>query len=261
MPRVNTFFDSIDCPQKAWVLGWLFADGTHNPKRGTIKVSLQATDIVVLKRIRNFIDSTIPIYTYGTMSEFQVTNKTHMSKSLLSLGMLGNKTHLLCYPDIPEELNSHFIRGVFEGDGGVSLYRGGSQSLLQITGHMPFLREISNIVELETGIRFGEAKDKRLKTDTGSIVLSSKKHIKTVGLYMYEGSSGMSLPRKRKVIYSIVHHKRKPSSWIGRTHREDSKEKMKEAKMGKKLSIQTRLKMSEAQKTRWALVRAVGQGE
>ena len=45
-----------------------------------------------------------------------------MKSDLLKLGISSNKTMSVNYPSIPENLQSHFMRGVFDGDGCVSIH-------------------------------------------------------------------------------------------------------------------------------------------
>lgn len=246
-----TFFDIIDSKEKAWVLGWVFSDGSHNTSRGTLKLSLSSRDVIVLRRIKHIMDVGNPINTYtsvssrgkvSTVAELAITNKSHMSQSLINLGVVSNKTHILSYPKhLPDYLNSHFIRGVFEGDGHVGVYREGKQVSLSITGYLPFLLEISDIVKKDTGVKFQIYEYKKNRAvDTASLVLSSVRDIKTLGLYMYHASSGLSLPRKRKLIYSIVHKRsRYGDYWKGRVHSKESREKMRVAKLGKSQSEAT----------------------
>jgi len=42
---------------------------------------------------------------------------------LNNLGIYQNKTMILKYPNIPKELEHHFMRGVFDGDGCISIHK------------------------------------------------------------------------------------------------------------------------------------------
>lgn len=124
----ETYFDEIDTPNKAYILGFLYADGSNNPDKCTISMSLQEEDRDILEKIRSEISSEKPLefldytnkhdggYTYKNQYRLLIFNK-HMCETLESIGMMKNKSLKLQFPDIKPELYSHFIRGYFDGDG------------------------------------------------------------------------------------------------------------------------------------------------
>ena len=59
--KVNEFyFDNIDTEDKAYILGFIFADGcVHN---NLLTITLHKKDINTLKTINNFMESNYPIY-------------------------------------------------------------------------------------------------------------------------------------------------------------------------------------------------------
>ena len=46
-----------------------------------------------------------------------------MKDDLYNLGINPNKTMIVKYPNIPKELEHHFMRGVFDGDGCISIHK------------------------------------------------------------------------------------------------------------------------------------------
>lgn len=53
----DTFFDSIDTPDKAYILGLLYADGSITQDLGRTTISLQEHDVDVLEKINDLIES------------------------------------------------------------------------------------------------------------------------------------------------------------------------------------------------------------
>ena len=49
-------------------------------------------------------------------------SSSKMKSDLLKLGISPNKTMSVGYPLIPENLQNHFMRGVFDGDGCISIH-------------------------------------------------------------------------------------------------------------------------------------------
>ena len=55
------YFDNIDTPTKGYIFGFLLSDGSNNPNKQTISISLQEEDKYILERMRNEIESTKPL--------------------------------------------------------------------------------------------------------------------------------------------------------------------------------------------------------
>lgn len=131
----DNFFKEIDTEEKAYWLGFLYADGYINNKRkyGNYKVgiTISESDKVHLEKFKNAIHYTGNIKTYspslsknsykGTKNycRILITSST-MAEDLINKGCFVNKTDSLIYPSydiVPKELEKHFIRGIIDGDG------------------------------------------------------------------------------------------------------------------------------------------------
>ena len=124
------FFKQIDTEQKAYILGLLWADGHNDPKKtgGTVSITICEPDDKLLYIIKDIFygDVNRPIYTYDrkklnprwkNVSVLSICSKI-ISHDLLKLGMKSNKTYDISIPNcIPDKLLSHFVRGMFDGDG------------------------------------------------------------------------------------------------------------------------------------------------
>lgn len=129
----ESFFDIIDTEQKAYILGFLYSDGSINLSKGTIALSLQEEDKAILEQIRNELHSKKPLeyinnsnkhdfgYSYKNQYRLLVFN-THICKELENKGVIQNKSLKITFPNwLREDLIPHFVRGVYDGDG--SIYR------------------------------------------------------------------------------------------------------------------------------------------
>lgn len=139
MYKVNEkYFDTIDTEEKAYWLGFLWADGyvgiRDRPNRKleyNIKLSLSKSDEKHLDKFKSDLDSTHPIKNYkynslygeGIESRVFITNQ-YMGKVLSEkYGIVANRNNFsCCIPLIPENLKIHFIRGIFDGDGSMAHY-------------------------------------------------------------------------------------------------------------------------------------------
>lgn len=161
------YFDEIDTPNKAYIFGFLMADGCNNKSKCTISMSLEEKDREILDRIRMEIKSERPLefidytnkhdfgYTYRNQYRLLMFS-THMCKMLERHGMVPNKSLIAEFPALSNNLVRHFIRGLFDGDG--SVYRGkykkrnSYQHTLTITSTLSMCEKLVEIVEREVKI-------------------------------------------------------------------------------------------------------------
>jgi intein/homing endonuclease len=126
----ENIFDSIDTEEKAYWLGFLYADGcVHSSGKTktqyTIEITLQNSDKRHLIKFLQFLqhENTHPslkIINGDNYWRIAVTNK-HLWETLNEKGCVCKKSLILKYPTfLSEDLHKHFIRGYFDGDGCIS---------------------------------------------------------------------------------------------------------------------------------------------
>ena len=168
--RINeNFFDKIDNQDKAYILGFLYADGCNYKPKQTVSMSLQEEDFDILEKIRVCMGNEHPLeyidysnkhdfgYTYKNQYRMLIFSK-HMCDSLDNIGMTPNKSLTLEFPMIDKELYRHFIRGYFDGDGSVYqsfVNENNKPVTLTITSTLLFLEKIKQIISDELGIYAG----------------------------------------------------------------------------------------------------------
>lgn len=126
------YFDDIDTPNKAYILGFFYADGSNCEQKQTITMSLQEDDVEILEMIRNEIGSERQLefldysnkhdggYNYKNQYRLLMFSK-HMCETLKTKGMPQNKSLILKWPTfLRDDLYSHFLRGYIDGDGHIS---------------------------------------------------------------------------------------------------------------------------------------------
>lgn len=162
--KINeNYFDVIDTPNKAYILGFLYADGCNNKSKGTISMSLEERDKYILEDIRNEIDSGRPLefIDYSNKHDLGYTYKNqyrlllfsiHMCNILESHGVVPNKSLVLDFPNLRHDLLSHFVRGYFDGDGSVTQGKKKTNFILTITSTNNFCEKLKEIIEKEVGI-------------------------------------------------------------------------------------------------------------
>ncbi len=110
------FFDEVETESKAYWLGFLYAEG--NLHRSTLAVKLASVDLGHLLAFRQAIQSQQPVYKVKGKNAYVLKiSSTGLPPKLNRLGIVPNKNAKLCFPALPENLQVHFIRGFFDGDG------------------------------------------------------------------------------------------------------------------------------------------------
>ena len=120
----NDFFGQLD-QNSAYILGLLSADG--NVARDNIRITLSICDrdAEILEKINKCMKSSYPIKEYIVKEKYKQKILRFSSKeicqTLFLYGITPNKSLKLKFPNIPETLVSHYIRGYFDGDGCVNV--------------------------------------------------------------------------------------------------------------------------------------------
>lgn len=129
------FFEVIG-PDQAWLLGFIFADGSI--KNNTISISQSGLmGKILLENIKEMVKYNGKIYCSKTKwrdrYSLYLTSKK-FAKRLRSLGVLENKTFSCPFPkEIQSETFYDFIRGYIDGDGCVGVYNSGTTKYLLIS--------------------------------------------------------------------------------------------------------------------------------
>ena len=144
-------FEKIDTEEKAYWLGFLYADGYISASKNVISLSLKKDDIDHLKKFRSFLKLENKPF---QEKKKKMNNKIYVSysfsfnsekikKDLEKLGCINNKTFLLKFPNkkqVSKKFISHFIRGYIDGDGCITNSQT-SKIRLEILGTKEFLTE------------------------------------------------------------------------------------------------------------------------
>jgi len=117
------FFDIIDTSEKAYWLGFFYADVYNCNTTNTVSLSLQTSDLEHLKKLAYVIglhENKIKYtknkegYEYYTLKMYS----KHLCQTLNNLGCPQAKSFIIKYPKwLDKNLTIDFIRGIFDGDG------------------------------------------------------------------------------------------------------------------------------------------------
>lgn len=203
------YFDDIDSEDKAYFLGFIYADG--NLHKNSLKVSIRDYDVDVLEKMKAFMDSNhpirkVPLFNFynedkkgpkdGEMVEFIITHRL-IKNSMIAHGVVENKTHKIkCIPKtIPNHLLKHFMRGYIDGDGSFGRYLkndGYFRFSLNLVGTLDFLEDFSKKAEKFSGILFNKKMCDRhpeRNTNIRQLRLTGKKKVLNFLDWIYSDST------------------------------------------------------------------------
>lgn len=150
------YFDNIDTPNKAYLLGFLYADGCVN-KNNVISFTLHRNDKEILEMYASELKATNQITDVKNKPHVRLAFcSKHMCNTLMSLGCGHNKTSSLKFPDIPEIYKYDFIRGFMDGDGCISIKKQGTHKYISLsfTGTEDMMNALNVIFKTNNPISF-----------------------------------------------------------------------------------------------------------
>lgn len=154
----ETYFDVIDTEMKAYMLGFIIADGNVSIYNGqySLKISIQYQDRYLLEKLKEELDcdnvindfyqkspTTENVHKYSYIS---ISSK-YLIESLIKLKVIPAKTGYEELPKIKDDLVRHMIRGFFDGDG-IACYTEKSKSF-GFVGNGKIIDQLKDILDWE----------------------------------------------------------------------------------------------------------------
>lgn len=200
------FFKKINNEAKAYFFGLIITDGGISKSRNSLSILLIEPDKHILeelcKRLKSssylsFIDIKKKHPKRNNIYRFDRTGKKLLD-NLRKIGIAPQKTFSTKYPNesiLPKNLNRHFLRGVFDGDGAIN--KDGRVDIASAS--KPFLDGIKNILTKELDISDYCIVEKRKKNNFRLRINRGKKNYisKKIFNYFYK-KSDPKLRLKRK---------------------------------------------------------------
>lgn len=148
----HDFFENIDIEDKAYWLGFLFADGNlsnKERKQKSLTLALSVEDIEHLKKFANIFNRPVKIYKNKHNQKCCICSITSKKiwNDLFLKHFFPNKTYIndsKIFNFIPKQFKRDFIRGFFDGDGGICINKKTGGIVFQIVGVPSILRKIQN---------------------------------------------------------------------------------------------------------------------
>ncbi|MFH1780639.1 MAG: LAGLIDADG family homing endonuclease [Candidatus Nealsonbacteria bacterium] len=130
LKRVNQDFFKFWTAEMSYVLGYITADGCvikRKNRQNSYIFNITSKDKKHLLKIRKTLNSNYPLSIKHNSqgmpcSQIQICNK-EICKDLINLGILPRKTSCLKPIIVPKKYFPDFVRGFFDGDGTVYVYK------------------------------------------------------------------------------------------------------------------------------------------
>ena len=182
--KINkNIFEVINTEEKAYWLGFLYADGYVGLTDNRVELTLQLSDVNHIEKFKTFLNSDCKISTNSYRSRLSIKDEK-IKKDLINLGCTPQKSLILKFPThdkVPKELIRHFIRGYFDGDGSLCVTE--KTKSIDILGTYDFLYQLC----LESNIATSKIYVSKSKSNkVFRIVLGSRLDLYNFSKYIYD---------------------------------------------------------------------------
>ena len=214
----ETIFDILDSEEKAYWLGFIYADGYISNNdicvyKNVFELSLKVSDLNHLKKFNDFMKHEQDhVKTDNYRCRWSIMN-SHLWNTLNTYGCVPNKSLKLEFPNISiftnKDLVRHFIRGYFDGDGCLTFhkYTHVVSPAISLLGTYSFLNSIIEISNIPATFRH----DKRHNDKTFSLEYNKENGIAFIN-WLYSNCS-VYLNRKYKLYNFFKNGSRSVQEW------------------------------------------------
>lgn len=169
--KVNeNYFEVIDSHEKAYFLGFLYADGNiyinESLRKNVVQICLSECDRYILEYFLKCLDAGHPLYREdrnktglsnypnGQVSYRLLINNVKLVSDLQKLGLHPQKSKNMEFPtedQVPKEYWGSFIAGIMDGDGSICIEKNGKGWSTNLISTKPFLEKIQLIFHEKLG--------------------------------------------------------------------------------------------------------------
>lgn len=200
----SNFFQNIDNEEKAYWLGFLYADGSISQKGNYITLVLAIKDANHVLKFKRSLEADNPIVNIISGKKIGGFPQTclrigdkKLHNDLIKAGCIPNKSLILEYPSesiLPRTLERHFIRGYLDGDGSIGIYR--DKPRIRIEGTKEFLNSIFNVLQKNLNVsKHNFTKRHNNNSNNYTLTFGGKNNVINVLNYLYKDSM-IALDRK-----------------------------------------------------------------
>lgn len=188
-PRDEFYFNKIDTEEKAYWLGFLYADGCVHSNNYEISINITDKEHIekfktAIKAFNHSITETQDkrFQNAKTLYQFSIKDK-QLHQDLIKWGCIPRKSLLINkIPNIPRDYISHFLRGYFDGDGSLHYLKGTNNYRISFVGTKDFLNDIQK--ELQTNVSL----QSNIAGKAYVLQIAGRKQVERILNYLYDNS-------------------------------------------------------------------------
>lgn len=200
---IEDIFSSIDTKQKAYWIGFLYADGYISNNAHTIGISLKESDKSHLINFEKFLGISKDCLKYQENTKswrFYITRK-ETYEDLVKIGFTPNKSYdntTRVWDNIPEQYKKDFLLGLWDGDGSFFISKEHKQGASLISNNENLLSSLVIFINNSLGENFCQLKERTDSDPYPRIRIYSNK-AKLFGDWLYLDVNYPILERKKEI--------------------------------------------------------------
>ena len=210
------YFDKIDTPNKAYVLGLMVADGWVCPKQNLIGLQLIEQDISIIKKVKKewktdnkiitCTKASFPnkdntkIYTPTPMKRIAI-NSPKMIQSLSKLGVVHRKSKRVTLPFL-KEYDSHMFRGIIDGDGSIYTHSNKKDKCIRILGSHYLVAQACLYLHMRLAISYRRPSSRE---NISFVDYSREDDVLALAMFLYKDiEDSFCIERKKNVVKDFL---------------------------------------------------------
>ncbi|KKM20459.1 hypothetical protein LCGC14_1645230, partial [marine sediment metagenome] len=190
-------------PNLAWLLGYVWSDGSISSKHNSLSFCIQSADKELLLHVKHILHAKPSLHFSRKRNTFALQLYSAKLFDILSskYGIKDRKSYRnVPFPHVPKSYLGHFLRGYVDGDGCV--YNNNNNNIaLEIYGQYRFIKGIQAAVCTEL-----ELQRNKVGALAGCFRITwySKSDITKLYHFMYPQNNVPCLRRKRHKMYKYI---------------------------------------------------------
>jgi hypothetical protein len=203
----QTLMDSIDTEEKAYWLGFFYADAYNKETTGQIIIELQERDKDHLHKCANFFgkprEPFLQLKNKGKYRAYRLElNGRYLSNRLKEKGCHRAKSFTITFPQwLDENLTKHFVRGYFDGDGCIYIHQ--DQLGIEIISTQEMITSLSELLKINIDVKPRISHPERYTDNTYRLDFGGSRQVLRFCEWIYKDAT-VFLDRKHKKYTTYV---------------------------------------------------------